>query len=250
MSTAIPGLHHVTAISGPPQPNVDFYTRTLKQRLVKRTVNFDDPGTYHLYYSDRTGSPGTILTFFPFVDAGLGRAGAGMADAVAYAASPADFDRWMDRLALDAVDFDGPVERFGGRVITLRDPDGLAIEIVESDSAAQSPLDGFFGVSLWLDDPAPTARLLVDHFGLLRLEGRPVLGRQPVQVEIAGPSRHGPTTTSIAQLRHPAIGARVTPPQLAEAPAAPSPGASPAPQRAPRTGPATAASRRPAPQAR
>ena len=124
--SAIPGLHHVTAISGPPQANVDFYTRTLRQRLVKRTVNFDDPGTYHLYYGDRTGSPGTILTFFPFVDAGPGRAGAGMADAVANAVSPADFDAWMDRLALEALDFDGPVERCGRRVITLRDPDGNA----------------------------------------------------------------------------------------------------------------------------
>jgi glyoxalase family protein len=155
----------VTAISGPPQANVDFYTRKLKQRLVKRTVNFDDPGTYHLYYGDQTGSPGTILTFFPFVDAGPGRAGAGMADAVAYAASPADFDAWMDRLALEAHDFDGPVERFGRRVITLRDPDGLAVEIAESEGADQSPLDGFFGVTLWLADPAPTAHLLIEHFG-------------------------------------------------------------------------------------
>ncbi len=163
--TSIPGLHHVTAIAGPPQANVDFYTGTLKQRLVKRTVNFDDPGTYHLYYGDRTGKPGTIMTSFPFVDAGPGRAGAGMADAVAYAASPADFDGWMDRLALDAVDFDGPVDRFGGRVITLHDPDGLAVEIAERDDARQSPLDGFLGVTLWLADPAPTARLLTDHFG-------------------------------------------------------------------------------------
>jgi glyoxalase family protein len=173
MPTAIPGLHHVTAISGPPQPNIDFYTRVLKQRLVKRTVNFDDPGTYHLYYGNRTGSPGTIMTYFPFVDAGRGRAGAGMADAVAYAASPADFDRWMDRLALEAHDFDGPVERFGRRVITLRDPDGLAVEIVETDAADQSPLDGFFGVTLWLDDLAPTARLLVDHFGYAQVGEEP-----------------------------------------------------------------------------
>ena len=84
MSRAIPGLHHVTAISGPPQANVDFYVGTMRQRLVKRTVNFDAPNTYHLYYGDRAGSPGTILTFFPFADAGPGRAGPGMASAVAY----------------------------------------------------------------------------------------------------------------------------------------------------------------------
>jgi glyoxalase family protein len=79
MARTIPGIHHVTAICGPPQPNVDFYTGPLGQRMVKKTVNFDAPDTYHLYYGDRTGSPGTILTFFPFVDAGPGRAGPGMA---------------------------------------------------------------------------------------------------------------------------------------------------------------------------
>ena len=163
--TAIPGLHHVTAISGPPQANLDFYTGRLKQRLVKRTVNFDDPGTYHLYYGNHLGSPGTILTFFPFVDAGPGRAGPGMADAVAYAAPPAEFGAWMERLALDALDFDGPVERFGRRVITMRDPDGMAVEIVEDKDAAAEPVDGFFGVTLWLADPEPTARLLIDLFG-------------------------------------------------------------------------------------
>ena len=75
-SRAIPGLHHVTAISGPPQDNLDFWVRTLGQWLVKRTVNFDDPGTYHLYYGDKDAAPGSIMTFFPFVDAGPGRAGA------------------------------------------------------------------------------------------------------------------------------------------------------------------------------
>jgi glyoxalase family protein len=105
MSRTIPGLHHVTAISGPPQANVDFYTGLLKQRLVKKTVNFDDPGTYHLYYGNATGAPGTILTFFPFADAGPGRAGAGMAAAYAYAVPKGGFDGWMLRLAEDAVDF-------------------------------------------------------------------------------------------------------------------------------------------------
>src|SRR4028119_2139287 len=77
MTRIMPGIHHVTAICGSPQPNLDFYAGRLGQRLVKRTVNFDSPDTYHLYYGDRIGSPGTILTFFPFADAGPGRAGAG-----------------------------------------------------------------------------------------------------------------------------------------------------------------------------
>lgn len=172
MSAAIPGLHHVTAISGPPQPNLDFYAGLLKQRLVKRTVNFDDPGTYHLYYGDDQGSPGTILTFFPFVDAGPGRAGPGMADAVAYAASPAEFDGWMDRLALAGDDFAGPVERFGARVITLRDPDGLAIEIVERADAPAGPLDGFDGVTLWLRDPSRPPGCWSTSSGIRRLARR------------------------------------------------------------------------------
>ena len=161
----IPGLHHVTAISGPAQANVDFYTGTLRQRLVKKTVNFDAPDTYHLYYGDDVGSPGTILTFFPFADAGPGRAGPGMASAYAYAVPKGGFDAWMDRLALHAEDYDGPSERFGQRVITLRDADGAPVELVETDRAGDAPLDGFHSVTLWERDPGPTARLLTEAFG-------------------------------------------------------------------------------------
>jgi glyoxalase family protein len=163
--TTIPGLHHVTAISGPPQPNLDFFTRTLQQRLVKTTVNFDAPDTYHLYYGDHAGSPGTIMTFFPFVNAGPGRAGPGMASAYAYAVPKGGFDDWIARLADQAIDFDGPFERFGARVITLRDPDGAPVELVETDRESAAPLDGFHSVTLWLRDPDPTARLLTEAFG-------------------------------------------------------------------------------------
>ena len=163
--TVIPGLHHVTAISGPAQANVDFYTGTLRQRLVKKTVNFDAPDTYHLYYGDNVGSPGTILTFFPFADAGPGRAGPGMASAYAYAVPKGGFDAWMDRLALHAEDYDGPSERFGQRVITLRDADGAPVELVETDRTGDAPLDGFHSVTLWERDPGPTARLLTEAFG-------------------------------------------------------------------------------------
>ncbi|SFL63722.1 Catechol 2,3-dioxygenase [Loktanella salsilacus] len=128
-SPAIPGLHHVTAISGPPQGNLDFWVRILGQRLVKRTVNFDDPGTYHLYYGDQNAAPGSIMTFFPFVDAGPGRAGAGMASAVAYAIP--DLDLRMGDLAEAAIDFEGPFERFGEPAIAMRDPDGLRVELIE-----------------------------------------------------------------------------------------------------------------------
>lgn len=163
--TTIPGLHHVTAISGPPQENLDFFTGTLKQRLVKTTVNFDAPETYHLYYGNQTAQPGTILTFFPFVDAGPGRPGPGMASAYAYAVPKGGFDGWMERLGDEAVDFDGPYERFGARVLTLRDPDGALVELVETDRVSDEALDGFHSVTLWLRDLAPTARLLTEAFG-------------------------------------------------------------------------------------
>jgi glyoxalase family protein len=165
MTRTIPGLHHVTAISGPPQANLDFYAGRLKQRLVKKTVNFDDPGTYHLYYGDEAGSPGTILTFFPFANAGRGRAGPGMASGYAYAVPKGRFDAWMEALAEDAVDFDGPTERFGARVITLRDPDGAPVDLVETDRESDAPLDGFHSVTLWERDLGPTARLMTDVFG-------------------------------------------------------------------------------------
>ena len=159
----IPGLHHVTAISGPPQANLDFYVRDLGQRLVKRTVNFDDPGTYHLYYGDKDAAPGSILTFFPFADAGPGRAGPGMASAFGYAV--ADLDAWMERLASDAIEFEGPWERFGERGIALRDPDGLRVEIIEGGARD----DGFHSVTLWLKDVEPTARVL-DAMGYERAD--------------------------------------------------------------------------------
>ena len=189
MTRSIQGIHHVTAISGPAQENVDFYTKTLKQRLVKKTVNFDDPGTYHLYYGDHTGSPGTILTFFPFADAGPGRAGPGMASAYSYAVARGGFDALMEKLALDAVDFDGPVERFGQRVITLRDPDGAPVELIETDRDSAETLDGFHSVTLWEADIAPTARLLTDVFGYEEVGHEVVDGTERLRLKTPGDAR-------------------------------------------------------------
>lgn len=173
MPQTIPGLHHVTAISGSPQENVDFYVGTLLQRLVKKTVNFDAPDTYHLYYGNARAEPGSILTFFPFVNAGPGRAGAGMASAVAYAVPKGGLNAWMMALAEAAIDFDGPFERFGEQMIALADPDGLRIELIETDRGTadiavtqDTPVDGgFHSVTLWLKNPDRTARLLTDVFG-------------------------------------------------------------------------------------
>lgn len=161
--TTIPGIHHITAISGAAQANVDFYTGTLGQRLVKKTVNFDAPDTYHLYYGDRTGRPGTILTFFPFANAGPGRAGPGMAQSFAYAVPPADFDALTDRLAAEGLAPAGAGLRMGQRVVTLRDADGAPVDLIETAGAADA--HAFHSVTLWERDPEPTIRLLADVFG-------------------------------------------------------------------------------------
>lgn len=185
--TTIPGIHHVTAISGPAQANVDFYTGVLKQRLVKKTVNFDDPGTYHLYYGDPAGSPGTILTFFPFADAGPGRAGPGMASAYAYAIPQDRFDALTDRLAIDGQVPAGAGERFGARMVTLSDPDGAPVELIESDTAED--IHGFHSVTLWERDPEPTLRLLTDVFGYRHIGQESAAGFDRHRLAASGDAR-------------------------------------------------------------
>ena len=181
----MPGIHHITAICGQPQRNVDFYVGLLGLRLVKKTVNFDDPGTYHLYYGDGLGSPGTIMTFFAWVlppmMTGQGRQGTGQVTAVPFRIARASVDFWIDRLAGAAVDFDGPEQRFGEPVISLRDPDGLPLELVAREGGAvQAPwregplpiehaIRGFAGATLSLNGYERTARLLTETMGFSRV---------------------------------------------------------------------------------
>lgn len=171
----VTGLHHVTAISGPAQANVDHYAGRLGLRLVKQTVNHDDPGTYHLYYADGEVRPGSFLTFFPWPDAMRGRPGAGQATATAYAVSPGAIDGWQRRFADEGEDVGALSERFGERVLTLRDPDGLVIELVETPDADGQRADGpipaadalgaFHSVTLASHAPDETARVLTDALG-------------------------------------------------------------------------------------
>lgn len=166
MNNPMTGLHHVTAISGGPQDNIDFMAGTLGQRFIKRTVNFDAPDTYHLYYGDSDAAPGSVMTYFPFVNAEPGRAGNGMASALAYAVPAGGLDAWVARFAAAGVGFDGPHTRFGERLIAVRAPDGLCIELIETARAkGDGPDDGFHGVTLHIDRPEATARLLTDVFG-------------------------------------------------------------------------------------
>lgn len=164
----IAGLHHVTAIAVDPQANLDFYTRVLGLKLVKQTVNFDAPDVYHFYYGDRRGTPGSILTFFPFTDAGPGKVGPGTTASVIWRTPPGSLEGWMVRLTENGLDFDGPFERFGRPHIGFADPDGLNLEIAEHAGTAASPetaLSAFDGVTLALETPGPSADLLIGLFG-------------------------------------------------------------------------------------
>ncbi len=184
MSTVAPhGLHHVTAIASDPQRNVDFYTEVLGLRLVKTTVNFDDPGTFHLYYGDEAGRPSTILTFFPWRGLPPGRQGAGLTTATAFGVPPASLGWWQTHLADRGVDVvTGPRDRDSGgtseEVLTLRDPDGLVIELVSAPGDTRSGWDGqgripaehavrgLHSVTLTEQIPDDTAALLTGLLGM------------------------------------------------------------------------------------
>ena len=131
----IRGLHHVTAIAGPAQENLNFYSGILGLRLVKRSVNQDDPGTYHLFYADAEGHPGTDLTFFPWAELAPARAGYGLSSEVALAIPPGSLEFWRERLSKKQVALGATETRFGERVLPLSDPHGLRVTLVESHSS-------------------------------------------------------------------------------------------------------------------
>jgi len=133
------GLHHVTAIASDAQSNVDFYTGCLGLRLVKVTVNFDAPDTYHLYYGDELGRPGTLLTFFVWPSARQGRKGLGQASVVSLAIPPTSIQYWMERLAEHGLRYEGPIQRFGSQLLTFFDHDDLQIELVAHPGSDKGP---------------------------------------------------------------------------------------------------------------
>ncbi len=173
-----PGIHHITAIASDPQPNLDFYEGILGLRFVKRTVNFDDPGTYHFYYGDEVGHPGTILTFFPWPGAAHGRQGTGQIVTISFAVPPRALDYWRRHLANHEIAFEQAETRFDERALRLTDPDGMALELVESAAAearqpwadgpvpAESAIRGFGGVTLALRLTGPTIRVIAEGLGM------------------------------------------------------------------------------------
>jgi catechol 2,3-dioxygenase-like lactoylglutathione lyase family enzyme len=171
------GIHHITAIAGDPQRNLDFYSGVLGLRLVKLTVNFDDPASYHLYYGDEIGRPGSILTFFPWPGGQPGRQGTGQIATVSFAIPPSSLGFWIERLLSHGVRYAGPARRFGEPVLSFNDPDELLLELVATPRAlaaapwAEGPVPeehairGLHGATIWEDGDSGTGRLLTDTLG-------------------------------------------------------------------------------------
>ncbi|HEX8460269.1 MAG TPA: ring-cleaving dioxygenase, partial [Segetibacter sp.] len=185
MENKILGLHHITAIAGNAKQNFEFYTKVLGLRMVKKTVNFDDPATYHFYFGDEVGTPGSILTFFPWEGMVRGTTGTGMATDIGYSVPKGSLDFWTDRFKQYNVKFGDVQERFGEQILPFQDPDGLQIDLIvpthednrkpwETTAVnAQVATKGFHSITLTLKNMKHTAAILTDIFGykLLSREG-------------------------------------------------------------------------------
>jgi glyoxalase family protein len=182
MDNRILGLHHITAIAGNAQRNFDFYTRVLGLRLVKKTVNFDDPGTYHFYYGNEVGTPGTILTFFPWEGISTGYAGTGMATEIGYSVPAGSLDFWKERFDQYKVKQEATGERFGELYLPFQDPDGLKLALnvpkvadnrkawIATGITEQAAAKGFHSVTLTLRSIKGTVAVLTEIFGYKLLE--------------------------------------------------------------------------------
>ena len=193
------GLHHITAISGPAQENLDFYAGVLGMRLVKRSVNQDDPGTYHLFYADAEGRPGTDLTFFPWAQMAPPREGYGRAMEVSLEVAAETLPYWAGRLEKYGVTLQSPETRFGDRVLPFTDPHGLRVALVEpgrnpraeftpwnqSTVPAEKQVRGLYGAQLWERDGGPTSRFLLNVLGFV------ALGREGEWTRYAFERSHG-----------------------------------------------------------
>jgi len=182
MENQINGIHHITAIAGKAKRNVDFYTKTLGLHLVKKTVNFDDPNTYHLYYGDKVGTPGTILTFFPWEGISAGRRGARQVTEIGYSVPENSLDFWLKRLEDHNVIYNKVSEKFGEQYLSLLDPDGLKLELTVAKNAdtrlpwetaeikAENALKGFHNITITTNKMQPTADILTGVLGYRLLE--------------------------------------------------------------------------------
>lgn len=179
--TGVHGLHHVTCIAGEAQENLDFYTKVMGLRLVKKSINQDAPDTYHLFFADAAGSPGTDLTFFPWPGMGPGRLGHGLTNEVSFAVAKGSLDWWKEWLGQKGVALGAEETRFGERTLPFTDPHGLALALVEvlaprkvvawekSVVPARHQLRGFHAVRTWEREIEPTAKLLTGPMGLTQV---------------------------------------------------------------------------------
>jgi glyoxalase family protein len=176
MGNEILGIHHITAIAGNAKRNHQFYTDVLGLRMVKKTVNFDDPGTYHFYFGDEVGTPGSILTFFPWEGIGTGRTGSGMATEIGYSVPKDSLPFWQERFRQFNVKQGEIAERFGEQYLPFQDPDGLKINLIVNGGDGRKPWEtqavgnqhatrGFHNITLTLRSNTPTAAILTDIFG-------------------------------------------------------------------------------------
>jgi glyoxalase family protein len=185
MNDRVLGLHHITAIAGNAKRNFEFYTKILGLRMVKRTVNFDDPATYHFYFGDETGTPGSILTFFPWETQGQGYTGTGMATDIGYSVPEGSLDFWANRFKEFNIKHEEISEKFGEKFLHFNDPDGLRIDLIvpaakderkpwiTKEVNANVATKGFHNVTLTVKNVTPTAKILTDVFGytLAKQEG-------------------------------------------------------------------------------
>lgn len=181
MEKQINGLHHITVLASDPQQNYDFYTKILGLRFIKKTVNFDAPDVYHLYYGDENGTPGTILTFFPFPFAKRGTKGTGESTMVSFAIPKGSIDFWIERLSREDVYFDEPEYKFDYPYLSFSDPDGFRLELVEDDvghlggwESREVPREysirKFFGTTVRLNNSTRTESLITELFGFRQVD--------------------------------------------------------------------------------
>lgn len=182
MNNSSKGIHHISIISGDGQRNANFYVKTLGLRMVMKTVNQDDPSRYHLFYANGTGQPGSSITFFPWPIAHQGKSGSGEATEVAFAVPSGSAEYWAERLGENDINFGGPYEQFGYKVIAFEDPDRLLLKLVfdpdiegvkayrQGSVPHEFGIRGFWGTTLQLVNTEGTSKILEDVFGFEKKE--------------------------------------------------------------------------------
>jgi glyoxalase family protein len=204
----ITGIHHITAIASNPQRNLDFYTAALGLRLVKLTVNFDDPGTYHFYFGNERGTPGSILTFFPWPGVPRGSVGAGQVSATSFAVPKGSLEYWKERLTRLSVPVEDAGTRFGEQILRVADPDGLPLELVATDRArpgdawlrggvpVDAAISGFHSATLLEATHEPTAALLTDVMGFR------AIGHEGERLRFEAPGDEGGALVDVLSASH------------------------------------------------